>query len=122
MPTPKLGSPKDLRHIYNMGALSGTQTMTNCTVLGDSNYPVRLEVKGARGEERYEFWTQDVDAVLNEALENGDSAAHNPNFPVLQAAFSRMIDFRDRLGHNPYIPQTPAIPAHIGALFERTRA
>lgn len=117
MSAPKLGSKQDLKNIYKIGAMAGMETMSNCTIAGDENYPVRLLVKGADGDERFEFWIQDVDDVLQDAIKDGDTVEDNPNLSVLKRAFNDMLEFRDMLGHPPYTPERAKLPDHINTLL-----
>lgn len=115
-----LKGPTELKKIYDMGALSGTQTIIHYDIGGSPHIPVEVTITDQAQAGKGAFWTADVDRVLFDAWQNGDTAQSNPNLPVLQAIFREMVECREMLGHPPHQSKFQTLPEEIEALFART--
>lgn len=107
----------ELRKLYNMGALARVQTICDFDIGGAPNIPVEVTITDSERQAKGAFWTCDIDELLHEAMENGDTPKSNPNLPVLKSIFKEMIAVRKALGQPDYQPKAALMPSHISALL-----
>ena len=103
-----------------MGALSGSQTIVHYDIGGCPYTPVEVTITDETLAAKGAFWTSDVDRVLFDAYQNGDTANRNPNLPVLRSIFREMVECREMLGHPPHKTKFETLPTEIEALFANT--
>lgn len=109
----ELGNKKTLRDLYNLGRITGIQTLW-WRDIGASRYtPVEITITDTEHKPRGAYWMSDLDEILHEALESGDTAQKNPNLPILKQAFREMADVRKRAGQPDYVPMKPYLPKAI---------
>lgn len=100
-----------------MGALAGVQTICDFDIGGAPNVPVEVTITDTSRNAKGAFWTCDIDELLHDAAESGDTPLTNPNLPVLKKIFSEMIAIRKALGQPDYKPKQALLPARINTLL-----
>ncbi|MFN3701116.1 MAG: hypothetical protein ACK4VI_06305 [Alphaproteobacteria bacterium] len=109
----ELSDQNTLRQIYARGAEKNSATITNYDFGGSPYNPVEVTILDTSDNKEKAFWISDIDGILTEAIQRGDTSKTNPNLTVLQSIFSSMVKWRKVLGHPKYEPPVAAIPPSI---------
>lgn len=113
----EFGNKKTLKDLYDLGRLTGLQTLWWRDIGGTKYNPVEVTITDTEQNPRGTYWMCDIDEVFNEGLQKGDTALTNPNLPVLKKAFAEMAALRKSVGQESYKPSKAFVPKEISALF-----